>query len=278
LSIPTLLISLIWAYTSWYYIIPLSGPEGQVASRFLERWAQYGDSYFTIAFGICRNVWSVLGLAAFALCRLLFPWVFLPLLAPGTLLIALPLVILQCASEFDLQQKLLLHYAAPILPIFYWASVKGLKRLISQKTYAGAGIQRAVFTALILINVGYSLIDKNCYKFDRLFSLSKYKSRHLMLDQIPAGAQVLAQSLFVPHLSNKSDVRMYPGTPEDSEFAQFLVLDTSLNPWPLKQKEIEATVNKLKHSKIWQKIGDADGASLWKKRTTPSAKKVLYSE
>jgi uncharacterized membrane protein len=106
-----------------------SGP-----SPIMERYSDYGDSAGGLVRGIVTHPlaaaadflsWSNIAY----LLRLLWPFGFLSLLSPLTLLIAVPEIILNALADNEFQRSIEYHYVAGEVPFVFAAAVLGLARL-----------------------------------------------------------------------------------------------------------------------------------------------------
>jgi uncharacterized membrane protein len=183
----------------------------------------------------------------------------LGLLSPLTLVLSLPLSLVNGLSDHPEQASLQLHYAVPTLALVWLAALLGLERL------AGRGRAPVFAGALVL---GFS--------FAGFFVSSPFapgaehhplpaKDRAALvaaLRLIPDGASVNTQSAILPHLSQRRDVYEFP----DKRKADYVIVASGL---PVTQQSLmRGYVQKLAQlaQAGYERIFEDHGVEVWQAR------------
>ncbi len=163
------------------------------------------------------------------LIGLLLPAGFLPLLAPGILLLAAQLP-LNLVSSWPYAHEIRYHYVAPVVPFVYLAAVAALAR-----RPAGGHGRRIGLGALVAGTLAGQLLFASPWLLPRGAGWWRGLARDAaeraevgaLLSVIPAEASVSAQYRFLPHLARRARLFMFPdlGT---GGLPQFVVLDLAV--------------------------------------------------
>ena len=238
-----LIVSLFWFVSSVYLIMPyLSG--GQMGA--FGRYEYLGKTPI-------EAVWTLLSkpFLAFQLLfitakikyvfHLLVSVGFLPLLAPGYLLLSASEFFLNLFSSYNPQWQVKFHYTAAITPIIFIAAIFGVRnlgqvlrsasmiRIIEAKSQPGV-----TKTVISLYLVGISLLwnivhspSPLSYKFDRrVYQITKETQEALrVLSAIPTRASISAMNNLGPHLSTR---RYLYNFPTNFERADFVIADPKM--------------------------------------------------
>jgi uncharacterized membrane protein len=150
------------------------------------------------------------------LARLLLPLGLLPLLGPAQLLPAVPTLFLNLASDLPAQHSTDYQYTAPIIPFVFLAGIHGAARALARVATGwpaldpGAAAARAVpFLLLGSLALGTSAL--HAVRLPQLRPSARHAVVPALLARIPAEASVAAADPFVPHLSQRADIRFPPG-------------------------------------------------------------------
>ena len=113
---------------------------------YAARFGELGDSFGDVLRSLVTRPLAVLKIALEPLrlrylFGLLIPTAFLGLFGAEILLVGLPLLLANLLSSFPLQYSGELHYSAPLVPIFTFAAVVGLARLIRNYQFWREGVQ-----------------------------------------------------------------------------------------------------------------------------------------
>jgi uncharacterized membrane protein len=126
------------------------------------------------------------------------------------------------------------HYSAPLAPILAMAAGDTLARLASG--VQGARARARLLAGFAAACVVLSAVLPGHQPHWRLFRLRQYQftSAHRagydVIARIPRDAAVVAQAAVVPHLSQRERVYVLD---ERAPEAEFVVMATSLSPWPM---------------------------------------------
>ena len=184
---------------------------------------------------------------AFA-ARIFGPLGYMSLLSPSHLLLAVPTFLQSILSSLPAQYSIKYQYTAPLTPFVFISAIFGLKNLMyrGKKLLRRMGIavstpefRRVAAVMLLLVSLiffGRSPIAK----FREYLSTSHTHRVHAFLSRVPSTASVSALTTFVPHLSHRRDILMFPKIGK----AEYVVLDSS-DKWPLKKSDYFRTVRKL---------------------------------
>ncbi|HVF71560.1 MAG TPA: DUF2079 domain-containing protein [Chthoniobacterales bacterium] len=141
---------------------------------------------------------------------LLLPFLGLPLLRPRWLLIASPILLQHLLSWRSSEWQIYFHYAAPLIPLFWIALAQVAARIENSAVVpnrlsgtvpfltAGACLA-AQFLLGPAASIGSSLVEWTTGGPDRARKLS-------LIDQIPAGASVVAPLPYLSHLAMREEL------------------------------------------------------------------------
>ena len=161
------------------------------------------------------------------LAGLLVPVAFLPLLAPGVLLLAVQLP-LNMVSSWPYAHEIRYHYVAPVIPFVFLAVVRVLER---GKAARHRKIALAALGAGILAGqVWYAspwLIPRPGQGWWRGLAADAEERREVsaLLARIPADAAVSAHYRFLPHLARRRRLYMFPALGPSAPDAVVVDLD-----------------------------------------------------
>ncbi len=190
-----------------------------------------------------------------------FPILYVPFFAPWILVMAVPTLAINLLSSDPQMYSGLFQYNAEIVPVLIFACIEGcvvllwLLRIIGswllvciqqiqtlrhiptfRWLYAPAG--RVCLLTLLLTSVLFSTIHSDYYFHGQMpFSIGfswPSTSAHTELAQnlltmIPADASVSAQTRFVPHLSHRKYIYLFPYADNSAEY---IFLDTTSDIYP----------------------------------------------
>jgi uncharacterized membrane protein len=171
---------------------------GSVGMSFLTHSSRVVDHLQTAnAIGYVRDLWT--------------PFAFINLLAPSTLLIAVPQLLANLLSVNSFTWSLRFHYAALPLMASMLGFVLGLRRLRSgplRSFAAGVALAAAIATALTW---GVGPYSRN-YRagFWPLTTPSNQQSLEHAVSLVPSNASVSASYHLVPHLSDRAKIYSFP--------------------------------------------------------------------
>lgn len=188
-----------------------------------------------------------------SLLRLLGPVGFLPLLAPAQMLLFAPSLLLLLASGQDSVYMLRQWYAAPILPLVYGAAAVALTQLPDMVR------RHTPYHLIIAALAGFVLLSPAPggarYDATRYIIRPRHRVGHQLLEAIPPGASVSAQTGLVPHLAHRPQVHEFPVA---LEYAEYVALDLWGNLYPLENDVYIRLVKEILADPIWDI--EAEGA------------------
>ncbi len=144
---------------------------------------------------------------------ILLPVSFIPLLSGTFILIWLPFLILNLTMGGYLS-SIIYHYTIPLVPLLFIAIVLAVKRYKKYALWLALLILLFAFVGNLLYSPPYSSIKnfpKNLAIFEAFNDLSdKEKAINNFISQIPKDAKVSATYLYVPHLTHRQYIYMFP--------------------------------------------------------------------
>jgi uncharacterized membrane protein len=144
------------------------------------------------------------------LAGLLVPVAFLPLLAPGVLLLAVQLP-LNMVSSWPYARDIRYHYVAPVIPFVFLALVRVLERRTRGRAIACAALGVGVLAGQVWLASPW-LVPRPGQGWWRGLAVDAVERREVkaLLARIPAGAAVSAHYRFLPHLARRTRLYMFP--------------------------------------------------------------------
>jgi uncharacterized membrane protein len=145
------------------------------------------------------------------LAGLLVPVAFLPLLAPGVLLLAVQLP-LNMVSSWPYAREIRYHYVAPIIPFVFVALVHALGSVSARRRR----IALAALVAGVLAGQAWFaspwLVPRPGQRWWRGLAADAEERREVkaLLARVPAEAAVSAHYRFLPHLARRRHLTMFP--------------------------------------------------------------------
>lgn len=191
---------------------------------------------------------------------------------PQFLIMLLPIFAQKLFHESYVKWGLNYHYSiefAPILTIalFYWiSSIHNLHKKVRLAIIAV--IITGTTTAVKLdhrVSKWYSARKSKFFiskHWEPPFNVSKI---HSMLREVPDGAPVSAQSVLVPHLAFRDTIYQYPVVKKAEIIA---LIPGATTTYPLKQKEYDEKLQKLKENKTWEIWKESKDAVFFRRKTS----------
>lgn len=175
------------------------------------------------------------------------PLGFLSILSPSHLLLTLPTLLQNLLSDYKPQYTIGYQYTAPLTPFVFISAIHGLKNL-----YTNGRIQKYLKIEMRKVHIRYVIFVGLllCMLFlgkSPIYNLRQYRitdhtgTIQKLMQVIPKMAVVSAQELFVPHLSHRKYIYIFP-TIHDAEY---IFLDTSTVTWGMSKEEYCQTVFNL---------------------------------
>jgi len=288
----TLLIvafSLFWLALTVGVLIPAFDPGG-VSSHFRAKFGYLGDTPWAVVRTLFLSPRTLAGILAtpdrlayirdMALCSGLF----LPLLSPGLLLIALSEIVVNVFSQSPVQRFLTYQYSATAAAFLVLASARSAvwaeRRFSGDRVHsrhlgwlAGLAGTAAVSMSILFQVSRYGTLypfgrDPQGHDLRGVYrSDERTKIAHRLMSEIPADASVSAQSELVPHLSNRSRIYVFPVT----EDAQYILLDQQGETFPadLLGVPYPKAVQQLRDDPRYELLREESGFLLFRSKTGP---------
>jgi len=246
------LIGLLWFILTVYVIIPRFSASGDFI--LFQRYAELGGNPQGLLLKLLREPGTVLAtLLAPAKIRylagLLLSMSFLPLAAPGFLLLAAPTFAINMLSNYPPMYSGLSHYSAPVVPFVFVAAVYGARtvaRWAQRRFQVTPG--RAVFavcTWLLVIAALYH-IKEGFTPLSSQYRVPQVTAHHRLLprfaQQIPPDARLSVQPPLHPHLSNREFA--YPFHVVND--ADYVLLDATARP-TMHPNDLKSAFDQLVH-------------------------------
>ncbi len=180
---------------------------------FTHRYDYLGENVTDIVFHLVTRPQMVLPYLliwpkALFLIQLFGALSLLPLLAPGTLLMALPTFVYLLLSDYPFQYSIQHQYTAPLIPILFLATIDGLHRLHRWGQGHGhdwrvPGMGMLLGSALIAFALWSPAPLGGAFDPSDYAITPHVETGYRLLAQIPAQASVASDWKFYPHLSNR---------------------------------------------------------------------------
>jgi uncharacterized membrane protein len=276
-------VAVVYFAAAFFVVIPHFN-HGQ--SAYVSRYSAYGDSAGAVVKNALTHPGEALrGLFSASDLRywlaLLWPFGFVPLLSPLTLLIAAPELLLNALSSVGFQRSIAFHNTALEIPFLYAALVLGLMRLWrwlgggfrkAEAAMKGQRLTRQTLALLVLV----AALAGNYFLGPLPFSLpgaavgrAAYArtSHDAVLDQavklIPPGAVVSVNNNVGAQLSARRVVYVFPAIAD----AQYVIVDER-HPFYFDMEDTrlyELALGKLLANRDFRPIFDRDGVYVLKR-------------
>ncbi len=230
---------------------------------------------------------------------LLAPAGYLPLLAPWVLVLAVPSLALNLFSSDRNQYLGIFQYSAEIVPVLIFATIEAVvviiwalqwfvnrlrERAEQEQTQPGEKpvvaprrLERWLRPASLFILMGFVLFavvqqdfTYGALPFSRGFGWPQVTAHDALaqrfIDMIPASASVSAQSSLAPHLSERSDIYLFP---YGDDRADDIFLDITSSTYPFESSQYTSEVKKVLLSGNYGVAAAQDGYLLLKRGLPP---------
>jgi uncharacterized membrane protein len=160
------------------------------------------------------------------LFQMTMPLAFTPFFSPQTLLLGLPALAYNFLSANSAQHDIYLHYTAIQIPVFFISAIVGTRRLVERGLverivsfmFPQSKGKIAPLPLILLPMVGLTLVSfitnnpftEQLIEPFNLVELDNVQAAHRAIALVPPDSSVLAASAYVPHLSHRLVVSMYP--------------------------------------------------------------------
>lgn len=211
---------------------------------------------------------------------LLAPLVFIPLLSPEILMLAVPTLAISLLSDLDVIYSIKYHYTAPALAFLFFAMVIGLERILSWNALQARNRAWCAALGVLLLaasTMNYYLVSPG--PLSRNYDATRYAlTAHTWIGEsifrlVPNDAIVVAQTGLIPHLTNRRRVYEFPGT-EFPWQAEYLIADTSGSWYQRFRRQWDERLN----SGYFQFIAQNDGFLLARRIASPNFPDLLFGD
>lgn len=189
---------------------------------------------------------------------------FLPLAAPAAALVAAPALALNLLSTSPWMASGHAHYPAIAGALLLIASVEGARAVWRNRPASGwPGIARAaIVPAWVVAWALWAQVYGGRTPIGGSWQWPEIGPRerliHEVLERIPPGASVSAQTALAPHLSQRERIYLFP-TLRDAEY---VALDQRASTYPVEPGEYDAAVARTLESGCFIRLFDRDGVLL----------------
>jgi hypothetical protein len=244
-------VGVAWALVVTLWVIPAFGLPDDSASLYpqLNYFGLAGGSYREIAAAVLRDplvfirqMFDRAGLQA--LWRVFLPVGFvMPFLAADWLLIVLPSMAYMLMSTLPGMHRLEDWYMASILPGFFAAVAVGLVRLPRRwAPWVTAGLLCSAAAGFAL----FSTIPPGARYQPELYQVTDHQRLAAeAIAAIPPDARVATQDPYVPHLTHREHIYLYPWMSIGEKNIDYLMLDRNAHPYPLQPQQMSGKIDDL---------------------------------
>lgn len=170
-------------------------------------------------------------------------YAFLPMLSLFNWFTVLPYLLLRFSSNYTALWTTNFHHSANLEPFLAVGTIFVISRFPLLKIWF-----YFIITLIILSAFYPNTILLEPFNF-HLQDWQKYQKINKILTDIPSMAAVSAQSPFVAHIASREKIYLYPEVLD----AQYIVLDSSKNSYPIQPQELFFKVEQLKQTRAsWQ--------------------------
>ena len=196
----------------------------------LGRYAHLGGSLPEIVANAILHPWRTLGTLgtvgrAVYLAAMLAPLAFLPLLGGWDLLGVLPALAQNLLSGDPVLYGFRAQYQSFVLPFLILAAVGGYARLAKRRP---GPLPVAVLVVAMVASLALASRTVNNLAIARFWPAPEQRAAYQVLSRVPPGAAVSAQDPYVPHLSLRPLVFVFPVGIEKSDY---ILVNLDSYPW-----------------------------------------------
>lgn len=170
---------------------------------------------------------------------------FLPLLSPLTWFTVIPYQYLRYTSNASHFWSNSFHYNANLMPFITVGTIFIISR---------TKVIKYLSLPIILLCLFSGGLKENSYIYTTFKTLQlNYQHRNYIyesLKKIPADSKISAQSPLVPRLANRTNIYLFPKINN----AEYIILDLSLDSYPLTPPELKNKIQELNFSRNWQVV------------------------
>lgn len=274
-GVPLAGVGVAWALVVTLWVIPALGLPDDSASLYpqLNYFGLTGGSYQEIVAAVLRDplvfvrqMFDRAGLQA--LWRVFLPVGFvMPFLAADWLLIVLPSMAYMLMSSLPGMHRLEDWYMASILPGFFAAIAVGLVRLPRRwAPWLTTGLLCSTVAGFAL----FSTIPPGARYQPELYQVTDHQRLAAeAVAAIPPEARVATQDPYVPHLTHREHIYLYPWISIDEKNIDYLMLDRNAHPYPLQPQQMSDKIDDLIADTSYAIELEADGLYLFHRDGEP---------
>ncbi len=231
------------------------GVSGNSYAEILSNWTH--DPLAPLRRALDRVAWK-------ALWRVVLPLgVFVPFVALDWALMGFPLLMYMLASAAPAMHRLARWYMALPLPILFAAVGVALGRVSERWA------RRLTGWLVLASGAGYLFFSPAPLGGRCDLGLYRVTDHHRMavavVDAVPVGARVAAQDTFVPHLSHREHIYLYPWIAIGEENVEYIVLDRAASSYPLRPDQLGARIDDLVANTAYRVAMEGDGIYLFRR-------------
>ncbi|MEK9201041.1 MAG: DUF2079 domain-containing protein, partial [Patescibacteria group bacterium] len=186
---------------------------------------------------------------------------------PGALLAGVLTLTPNLISSASILKTLAMHYEAVSVPYLYYALILGvlfiIKHIKTNKVMLAGTISAVIMVATV---IQYQLITSTRFSPSCVWSCRFYSVLDAEKDQviasIPQGASVSTQDYFSGHFANRAGLYLFPVY---YDRADYVVVSTGDESWPLDQEDHHRYLAKLKDSQNHEVTLETDHFIVFKK-------------
>ena len=272
---PLVIVGLAWAVLITFGVVPAfeaSTRGGLSVYPQMNYFCLEGDTYGEMLAYVLRNPLVLLGrvvdrVTVQTLWRVFLPLgLVLPFFAPGWLLIVVPSMAYMLMSCTDVR-KMTGWYTASILPGLFAAVAVGLNRCPARLArWLVGGLLCATLAGFVL----FSHAPLGARFEPVLYTItSHHRLAAQVVDAVPDGARVAAQDPYVPHLSHREHIYLYPWISIPEAEIDYILLDRHLNAYPLQPPGLDRAIDDLVADTRYVVEQEGDGIYLFHRGGVP---------
>lgn len=251
-GVPVALVGLAWAVMVTLWVVPAIAQQPDEAKELYPQLGVFcieGESYGQIVASVLREPQMLLGRmvdrsALQALWRIFLPvGLVLPFLAFDWLIIILPSMAYMLISCMSSMHRLEFWYSASILPGLFAAVGVALTRLERKKA------RWATAWLLSTTLLGYALFSHAPLGARYEPALYQINDHHHLasqvVDAVPKDARVAVQDAYVPHLTHRKQIYLFPWISTGLKKIDYFLLDRQSHPYPLQPDELNDVIDEM---------------------------------
>ncbi len=174
--------------------------------------------------------------------HLFVPVAFLPFVGIEAMLLLAPTIGFSLLSSFPFQFSIESHYAAPLIPLLFYGTIIGLRRLIHWSRRHAQGIPklvrgdtlaiRAGLTGMLVVSVGMSYFLQSPGPLSLRFDPANYaitervSAAFRFMQRVPAEGVLFAERELAAHLAERKQIYEIPYVLDPGQ-ADYLLADTN---------------------------------------------------